>query len=521
MTLPGQAASYWVESTPETGFPTLAGDVSVDVAVVGGGITGITAATLLKRAGKTVALVEATRVARGVTGYTTAKVTSSHGPVYAELEEKLGEEAARAYGASQEAALSRIVRFVAEDAIDCELERADSYLYTESHRDLETVEREAEAAARLGLPASFVRTSPLPFPIVAAVRFENQAQFHPRKYVLHLVGRLPGEGSHVFEGTRAVAVDEEDGGCVVRAENGSVRARDVIVATTIPFLDRGLFFAKVHPYRSYVVCPRVERANAPSGMFVSTESPTHTVRVAPYGAAALLVVAGEGHKVGEDASTGERYRRLVEWTRSRFDVESIDYRWSTQDYYSVDKIPYIGRLARRSRHVYVATGFRGWGLTNGTLAAMILSDLVLGVENPWARLYDANRLNARAAALTFAKENLNVARHWFLRRRVTTRRADSPADVAPGQGAVVRAEGRAVALYRDEEGRAHPVSATCTHLGCTVSWNEAEKSWDCPCHGSRFDTRGKVIQGPAVDDLEPRGELVERFDHASERSDET
>jgi glycine/D-amino acid oxidase-like deaminating enzyme/nitrite reductase/ring-hydroxylating ferredoxin subunit len=508
--LPGKPASLWIDTTPETSFPPLAGEVAVDVAVIGGGITGITAATLLKRAGKTVALVESRRVIRGVTGYTTAKVTSSHGLIYNDLVERFDEETARSYGASQEAALAQIARFVEEERIDCEFERTSNYLYTETESDVETVRREAETAARLGLPASFVRETPLPFPVAGAVRFDDQAQFHPRKYLLHFVAQLPGDGSHVFEETTALRV-EEGAGCRVETDKGTVRAGAVVVATSLPFLDRGFFFAKAHPYRSYVVCPKVEEEDAPPGMYVSTERPSHTIRRAAYPGGTVLVIAGEGHRAGQAADTAERYRRLDDWARSRFAVESTEYRWSTQDYYSVDKLPYIGRVTRRSRSVYVATGYRAWGLTNGTLAAMILSDLVLGRENPWAATYDAKRVDPRAGASTFLKENLGAAKHLLLRGQVTTHKADEAAEISAGEGAVMKVGGRNLAVYRAEDGALHAVSPICTHMGCVVGWNPAEKSWDCPCHGSRYSREGKVIQGPAVRDLEPRDAALERL----------
>ena len=504
-TLAGRPASFWIDSTGDTDFPVLDRDRSVDVAVLGAGITGLTAALLLARAGKSVAVLDAKRIVRGVTGYTTAKVTSSHGAIYSRLVEQFGEEGARIYGESNEAALERIARFVEEERIDCDFARRSNYLYAPSADQLQTVEQEAEAAAGAGLPASFVQESPLPFPIAGAVRFDNQAQFHPRKYLLAFADAIAGAGGRIFEQTRALAV-EEGSPCRVRTDGGTVVARDVVVATHIPFLDRGLFFAKVHPYRSYVVCPRVDPSRDPIDMFVSTESPTHTVRSSPYASGVLLVIAGEGHKTGEHPNTEERYQALERWTREHFEIESMEYRWSTQDYYSVDHVPYIGRLTRRSRHVYAATGYNAWGLTNGTLAAMLLSDAVLGVENPWAELYDAKRLKPKASAMMFVKENAKVARRWFGDRLAT--RAKDPSGLAPDEGRVFKLGGERIAVHRAAAGDLQAVSAVCTHLACIVSWNRAEESWDCPCHGSRFASDGAVIQGPAVKNLRKRNDLL-------------
>lgn len=496
----GKQVSFWIDSTPKTDFPSLQEGVSVDVAVLGGGITGITAATLLKRAGKTVALIESDRVVEGVTGHTTAKVTASHGQIYAQVSESFGEDGARLYGQSNQAAIEMIAGFVEQEGIDCDFSRLPNYLYSVTEDEVPSLRAEAEAAARAGLPASFVREIPLPVPAVGAVRFDDQAQFHPRKYLLHLASTIPGDGSYVFERTRATGVTEGSP-CRVETEKGIVEARDVVVATLIPFLDRGLFFSKVHPYRNYVVCPSVDPATAPPGMFVSTESPTHTLRSSPFGDRALLIIAGEGHKVGQEDEL-ERYRRLEEWTKANFEIDAIEYRWSTQDYYSIDHVPYIGKLRRGSQHVYVATGYNAWGLTTGTHAASILSDAILGIPNPWAELYDSNRLKPGASFRKFTEENINVAKRWF-GDRIAPSRVKSVAELGTGEAGVLTVEGKRVAAYRDDQGQLHAVSAVCTHLACIVSWNGAERTWDCPCHGSRFSFEGEVVQGPAVAPLEP------------------
>ena len=491
--------SLWIESTPETSYPSLAGNVSVDVAVLGAGITGLTAATLLKRAGKTVAVIELKRIVRGVTGYTTAKLTAGHGLIYADLIAKHGEDKARLYAESNEAAIDRVETLAAEYGIDCDFERTANYVYTESDDEVPLIQEEVEAATRLGLPASFVKETPLPYPVAGAVRLENQAQFHPRKYLLPLAERIPGDGSHLFENTLAYDVRDGDP-CVVTTTHGQVQARDVIVATHIPFLDRGLFFTKVHPSRSYAIAAPVEGERAPEGMYITVGQPTRSIRTAPHDGERLLILGGEGHKPGEDPDTGERYRALERFLYERFAIADAEYRWSTQDYTPLDRMPYIGRLRRGARRVYVATGFAKWGLTKGTLAAEILTDAIRGVPNPWAAVYDANRLTPKASARTFMQENASVARHW-VGDRLKRAPADSPARLAPGEGALMSVAGERLALYRGENGELHALSPVCTHLGCIVGWNTAERSWDCPCHGSRFAATGEVIQGPAVDAL--------------------
>jgi glycine/D-amino acid oxidase-like deaminating enzyme/nitrite reductase/ring-hydroxylating ferredoxin subunit len=456
---------------------------------------------LLKEAGVRVALLDAGRVASGVTGYTTAKVTSLHGLIYADLAETFGDDAARTYGEANQAALERVARFVAERNIDCDFARRPAYTYTEDPEGVGDIEAEVTAAQRAGLPARFTTETDLPFEVQGAVCFDHQALFHPRKYCINLAASIPGEGSYVFESTRALDV-EQDSACTVRTERGDIRADHVVMATLLPFLDRGGFFAKCHPSRSYALAVRVEE-EATQGMYLSAGSPTRSVRPHMSEDQTLLIISGEGHKTGQDQDTTRRYAALEDWTRSRYSVRSVDYRWSAQDYIPVDRIPYIGPLTRRSERLYVATGFKKWGMTNGTAAAMIISDAILGHQNPWASLFDANRVEVSASAKEFVKENLNVAKR-FVGDRLKSLVVPSIDELGPGEGKVVRAGGEVVAAYRDDDGVVHAVSPICTHMGCHVTFNTAERSWDCPCHGSRFDYDGRVIQGPALKDLEAK-----------------
>lgn len=495
--LAGKPISYWIDSTPETNFPSLVNSVSVDVAIIGAGIAGITAATLLKRAGKTVAVIESKSISTGVSGHTTAKVTSLHQLIYAELIKQFGEDKARIYAQSNQAALERVAAFVQEEQIDCDFSRQSAYSFTESQDKLTQIEQEVEAALKLGLPASFVQKTSLPFPVAGAVKFDNQAQFHSRKYLLHLAKLLPGNGSYVFEDTRVQNVDEGNP-CQVITDKGTVQARDVIVTTNLPILDQGLFFAKTYPKRSYIIGARIEPSKAPQGMFIGVGETYYSIRTTPYQDGLLLLVGGGGHKVGTVSNTEEKYLNLEEFARSRFGIESFDYRWSTQDYVSFDKLPYIGRLTPFNQHIYVATGFSLWGMTKGTMSGMLLADMILGIDNPWTELYDATRATPFVTPQGI-KENLDVGVHWVSDRIKGL--GNSLSDVASGEGKLVTFEGERVAAYRDEQGEIHAVSAVCPHLGCTVLWNNAEKSWDCPCHGSRFSYNGTVLHGPSVKDL--------------------
>jgi glycine/D-amino acid oxidase-like deaminating enzyme/nitrite reductase/ring-hydroxylating ferredoxin subunit len=471
------------------------------VAVVGGGIAGITTAFLLKRAGKSVALLDAKRILHGATGYTTAKVTAAHALSYAAIAQKFGEEGARTYAAANQGALELIAQLVAEEGIDCEWERKTNYVYAESADERAQIAEEVEAARRAGLAAQLVEETPLPYPVECAFRLDEQAQFHPRKYLLPLAQAVDGDGSAVLELTRVVGV-EGDGPLRVTTDGGTVTARDVVLATHLPILDRGFFYAKAHPQRSYALACRIAPEQDPDGMYINVSPPTRSVRTARDETGPLLLLGGEGHKPGADPNTGARYRALEDFGRRHWSAEAFPYRWSTQDYASLDGVPYVGRLTRGSEHVYVATGFKKWGMTNGTAAAIILADLVLGRPNPWAELFDSKRVKPAASAVSFVKENASVAKHFFGDR---LNRGDANLDqIGPGEGALVQLDGRKTAAYRDDEGRIHALSPACTHMGCHVSWNAAEASWDCPCHGSRFSGEGRVIQGPATRDLEQR-----------------
>lgn len=496
--LPDRSHSFWIASTLESSYPTLTQDVSVDVAIIGAGLVGITAAKLLKKAGKTVAVLEAERVAKGVSGHTTAKISSLHQLVYADLIKKLGEDKARLYGLSNQAAIEQIATLVREEQIDCDFERKDSYTFAPSAQELDKIEAEVDAAVRLGLPASFVKETKLPFEIAGAVKFANQAQFHPRKYILNLAGTIPENGSYIFENTRVKTVEGENP-CRVIAENKRVvTARDVIVATNAPILDKGLFFAKAYAKRSYLIGAWLDPAKDPEGMYIGAGGGYRSIRTTPHEGKTLLIIGGEGHKVGEASDTEERYERLAEYARSKFGVEEVAYRWSTQDMVSFDRLPYIGKLTPMNNHTYVATGFSLWGMSKSTMAAMLLSDIILGIDNPWLELYDATRPTPFVTQESI-KQNLDVGIHWVGDRLKGL--LDSPENVKQGEGKVVTVNGKKIAAYRDQTGTLHQVSAVCTHLGCVVAWNAAEKSWDCPCHGGRFSYEGEVLHGPPVSNL--------------------
>jgi glycine/D-amino acid oxidase-like deaminating enzyme/nitrite reductase/ring-hydroxylating ferredoxin subunit len=499
----GGNRSLWLATTERTAFPPLEGDVQADVAVVGGGITGVTVAYLLKAEGKRVALVEMGRIGQGTTGYTTAKLTVGQGLVYARLRSSHGREAARLFAESNRGAISQTAELVERLEIDCDWESASNYVYAESARGLAQLEVEVEAMREAGLAAELTRETELPFPVAGAVRIDDQAQFHPLEYLSGLVARIPGDGSEVFEETRATGVQSAES-CVVETDAGRISARHVVVATQLPFLDRGLFFAKAHPQKSHAVAARVDERAAPVGMYINVEQPTRSIRSAPAsGTSRYLIVGGESGRPGEEQKTDGRYRALEKFAREHFGAEA-DMRWSAHDYAPVDGLPYIGRLRRREERVFVATGFAKWGLTKAMIAARIVADAVVGRPNSWAGLYDAGRVTPRASAIALATENAHVARRFVGDRLRLRPREENLRRLPPGEGAVLRITGRHLAVFRDDSGALHIRSARCPHLGCIVGWNEADRTWECPCHGSRFTAEGELAQGPATEGLERR-----------------
>ncbi len=495
--LPGEPISVWLANTREDDPPAnrLTTDRTVDVCVIGAGIAGLSTAIELRDRGQSVAVIERDRVATGVTGKSTAKLTSQHGLIYDHLRREFGRRQASQYATVQEESIDAVETRIDELGIDCAFERQPAYLYSNSPDE---IEREADAARGAGIDASYV-TSVTPFErAAAAVRFEDQAWFDPRSYLLAIADELRADdGAGLFEETRVTEV-EPGQPCHVRTDRASVTADQVVVATGFPILDRGGFFARMHPKRSYVLAIRLD-GQPPEGMYYRSSDTYRSVRT-HRGEETYLLVGGENHKTGQGSPTADRYRRLARWAHERFPVDEIVYRWSTQDYTPADKVPFIGRAGPGADGVFVATGFRGWGMTNGVTAGRLLAAEIAGDRQPAAELFDPLRFTPKQSFGDTVTENVDAASEFLTDWTQTLFTPDRSA-LNPGEGHVVREGGKPIARAKDEDGDVHAVSAVCSHMYCLVEWNDGECSWDCPCHGSRFAPDGEVLEGPANEGL--------------------
>jgi len=430
----GESTSVWLATTERTDYDELHGGAHADTVVVGGGIAGLTTAYHLDDAGQSVAVLERDRIVTGVTGHTTAKLTSLHGKVYDHLIDEFGDAAARRYATANERAIAGVESIVDARRIDCDFERTPAYTYSESDADVPALRAEADAALQSGLSAAFVDSTPLPFDDAGAVRAIEQAQFDPAEYLLALAETIDGDGSRVFEGSRVVDVDPGEP-CRVTTDDGQVAADDVVVATNFPVYDHALYYARMYPKRSYVLA--VELATEPpEGLYYDPSEPYFSLRPLPDRERPMALVGGQNHRTGHGGSTADRYRALERRAREKLDVESVVHRWSTQDFVSVDGVPFVGRHSPRTDHVWVATGFGGWGMTNGTAAGRLLADRILGYEPDWGRVFEPTRFNVGASKADLLEHNKHAVTH-LLEDAFERPPPEAVRDVPQGEGEVL------------------------------------------------------------------------------------
>lgn len=481
--------SYWIDSSKGKNYEAPDGDIRTDYLVIGGGIAGLTCFYLLTKHGMEAVLIDADRVGCGCTGRSTGKVTSQHGLIYHALESKFGPDRAKQYFNANQKALDFVENMVEQYHIDCGFERLPAYLYTKDEAYAKKIEKEYETYKRLDMDCELVKELPVPIVIKNAVVLRKQAQFHPKKYTDALAGQCARQGGRIYETTRVT--DFKAGRpCVIKTGNGPVITADhVIIATQFPCYDgMGFYFAKLKPVRTYAVMARMEK-DFPKAHFINAENPTRSLRYVDEEKSLLIV--GESHKVGHNNE--DYYAGLKEFGRDLYGLNDYQYQWSAQDYVPPHKVPYIGHLTKDYQNIYVATGFHKWGNSNGTAAGIVISGMIINGGSPYEELYDHSTLTDMVSS-SFATVNADVVVQLIGGKLKV---GDKEIPDESGVGRVVNMDGKRCGYYRDEHGNTFVVDTTCTHVGCELKWNELEKSWDCPCHGSRFDYKGNVLNGPA------------------------
>jgi len=501
-----ETTSVWMETAAKPVFSSLTHDDRADVCIVGAGIAGLTTAYLLGKAGKSVIVLEDGSIGSGETQRTTAHLATALDDRYFELARLHGEDGARLAAESHAAAIDTIERIVHDERIDCAFERVDGFLFNAAGDSADLLRRELTAAHAAGLTdTQIVERAPLPsFDTGLALRFPRQAQFHPLQYLAGLAERVTRQGGRIFTGTHAATLEGGPAAHVVTRSDHTIACKAIVVATHTPVNDRLVVHTKQAAYRTYVIGIAVPAGTVPTALYWDTGDPYHYVRVAAGGPAApddLLIVGGEDHKTGQADDADERYTRLEQWTRKRFpDAGAVRFRWSGQVMEPVDGLAFIGRNPMDQDNVYIVTGDSGNGMTHGTIAGLLLTDLITGRASRWENLYSPSRVSLSATG-EFAKEAANMAAQYV--DWVTAGDVKQAELVPRGAGAIVRHGLAKVAVYREPQGTLYECSAVCPHLGAIVTWNPAEKTWDCPAHGSRFNCRGHVLNGPANTNLEP------------------
>jgi glycine/D-amino acid oxidase-like deaminating enzyme/nitrite reductase/ring-hydroxylating ferredoxin subunit len=494
--LPQAPASYWRDFIAFPEYPRLEQDMQVDVVIVGGGITGITSAYLLVNAGLKVAILEADKLLNGTTGHTTAKITAQHDLIYDEFIENIGRSKARLYYEANAKALHFIQKTVDQHQIQCDFRQQDAYIYATTEEYARKLEKEVKAYEKIGIEGGLVDQLPLDLEIKKGLVMKNQAQFHPLKYLVHLLHIITEKGGLLFEKTTAVNVETTGRQPTVLTREGArVTADYVLACSHFPFYEGlGFYSTRMYADRSYVLAARTKKAY-PGGMYISADEPVRSLRSVPMNGEELVLIIGESHKTGQGKETMEHYKALASFGQQVFGLDDIVYRWSAQDLITLDKIPYIGAITSDQPRILIATGYRKWGMSNGTAAALLLQDIILGRQSAYQDLYTPSRFYAHPSLKNFFVENANVVGHLLKGKLEISQRSAS--QLANGEGAVILVEGQRKGAYKDEEGKLHMVDTTCTHIGCEVEWNNGDRTWDCPCHGSRFSYTGEVIEGPA------------------------
>ncbi|MCI2779255.1 FAD-dependent oxidoreductase [Clostridium perfringens] len=474
--------SLWSESCKFRKREALNKDIKTDVLVIGAGIAGILTAYMLKQKGREVVVIDVAEIASGNTKNTTAKITSQHDLIYSKLISEFGEEKARQYAKANELAIKKYKEIIEDRRIECDFEEKPAYVY--SLNEVEVLKEEAEAAKKLGIDAEFVQKANLPFKINGALKFNNQAQFNPLKFLKDISNELV-----IYENTRALEIKEN----LVVTSGGNITANNIVVSTHYPIMNApGYYFMKMHQERSYVLA--LENKSEIDGMYIDINKEGYSFRTYNN----LLLLGGISHRTGENEEGGS-YDELRKVAKKLYPKAKEKYHWSAQDCMTIDGIPYIGRYSSETPNIYVATGFNKWGMTSSMVSAMIISDMILEKENDFSEIFSPRRFDLSLSINNIANDLIETAKN-FIAQKVYIPSSEIE-HIKNGHGGIIEYNGEKVGVYKNKEGKEFFVSTKCTHLGCQLSWNADELTWDCPCHGSRFDYKGRLIGSPATKDL--------------------
>ncbi|WP_226659859.1 FAD-dependent oxidoreductase [Pseudalkalibacillus hwajinpoensis] len=493
-TWPETPEPIWQDDHHIDTHPSLTESISTDVVIVGGGMTGITTAYLLSKAGKKVVLLEANRLLNGTTGHTTAKITTQHDLIYDELLNHFGAEKAKHYYDANNQALQFIRETIDELSIQCSFTEEDAYLYATTDHYARKLTNEMNAYHKLGIHGEFQNDLPIDLSIKGAILMSNQAHFNPVAYLSALVNKVKEQQGQIFEHTVAIDVEKGLNPIVVTKSGAKISCQTVIACTHFPFYDgNALYFSRMYAERSYVIAAKTKQSY-PGGMYLSADMPKRSLRSYQKNGESLVLFGGESHKAGQGHQVTNHYQALKFFGEEIFGLSQVVNRWSAQDLFTLDKLPYIGRVTKNEPNILIATGFHKWGMTNGTAAALLFRDYLLNKDTPYYDLFSPSRFHADPSIKTFLMQNANVASE-FIKGKLSFTKEIS--DLAKNEAGIVRVNGRKAGAYKDSKGDLHVVDTTCTHLYCEVNWNDDDRTWDCPCHGSRFSIDGEVLEGPA------------------------
>lgn len=492
-----ESLSLWLKDGVSTDLPIVEENIECDVCIVGAGITGITTAYQLNKAGLKVVLIDKAEPINLASGNTTGKFTFQHSLIYNDLLENQGIESAKLYYEAQVEALNLVRSLIEKHNISCDFRETSAIVYAANEEDFDEIKKEQSAYEELNIPYKLIDDIPLVKKGYGGLQVDQQFELNPLKYLDFLISYLLDQGVSIFKNTEIKEISKEGEKIdIVTSTQKVIRCKDLVIATAYPFYEgRGLFFTRLEALRSYLLAFPVDDSFDEKVMMISNEKDSHSMRFSKTDGINYLLVGGGGHKVGQADSEMDSYQQLMTFAKDQFDLDEPSFRWSAQDYRSVDKIPYIGNLTSRNENIYVATGFNKWGMSNGSFAALLITDLITNTPSKFKELFEPSRGEVKKNISSFVKSNLDVAEE-FIKGKVLP--ADTKLeDIKNDQGGIIKSKGKRLAVYRDQSGELFVSDSTCTHLGCELAYNDGERSFDCPCHGSRFNYDGEVIEGPA------------------------